>query len=230
MKSFKIQFFILFFILLSFNIYSQNGAFDGRFGITAGYTNYALDSNVLFTKSQPGYLIGIVGTAEFTEDLEFSIGLNYVHHRMIFVGKADLDAEPEDLKFTLENFDVPFVLNYNFLSFNDDNLKIGVNAGFTVSFAQQYIPADNSKENYILEPLNLQVKYLNFDQENERISINTYIPLGFRVEYHNLACNLRYNMGLSDPFKNAPFYNMAYETKAKQNYFSLSFTYFFDND
>lgn len=239
MKSLKINILLSLFLVLSSTIYSQKhfysnnissgGAFDGRFGITAGYTNYVLDTNVLFTKSQPGYLIGIMGTAQFTDNLELSIGLNYVHHRMIFIGKADLDAEPEDLKFTLENLDVPFILNYNFLSFDNDNLKVGINAGFTVSIAQQYVPVDDSKENYILEPINLKVKYLNFDQENEKISINTYIPVGLSTEYHQVACNLRYNIGLSDPFRQAPFYNTAYETKAKQNYFSLSLTYFFDN-
>jgi hypothetical protein len=36
-------------------------------------------------------------------------------------------------------------------------------------------------------------------------------------------------MGLSDPFRQAPFYNTAFETKAKQNFYSVSFTYFFDN-
>jgi hypothetical protein len=233
MKSFKIVFFILLLSLSSSQIYSQfhynggGGLFEGRFGITAGYTNYVLDTNVLFTKSQPGYLIGVVGTAEFTDYLELSIGINYMHHRMIFVGKSDLEAEPEDLDFRLENFDVPFILNYNF--FDNDKWKFGVNAGFTVSLVQQYTYADESKENYILEPVNLDVKYLNFDQENEGISFNTYVPFGVSAEFNNIACNLRYNMGLSDPFRQAPFYNTAFETKAKQNFYSVSFTYFFDN-
>lgn len=244
MRFLKINLILFLFVVLSPKIYCQthqystkhnnnksyDGAFDGRFGIIAGYTNYILDSNVLFTKSQPGYLVGILGTAKFTEDLEFSIGLNYVHHRMIFIGKADLESEPEDLKFKLENIDVPFILNYNFLSFDNDNLKVGVNAGFTVSFLQQYLPSDSSKEDYILEPLNLSVKYLKFDEENESISLNTYVPFGISVEYHKVACNLRYNLGLSDPFRKAPFYNTVYETKTKQNYYSMSFTYYFDND
>lgn len=244
MKSLKINFILYLFIIYSSTIYSQthlhstkqknkiysSGHFDGRFGVTAGYTNYVLDSNVLFTKSQPGYLIGIMSTVQFTDNLELSIGVNYVHHRMIFIGKKDLEAEPEELEFKLENIDVPFILNYNFLNLDNDNLKIGVNAGFTVSIFQQYLPSDSSKENYILEPLNLKVKYLSFDKENETISLNTYVPVGLSVEYHHFACNLRYNFGLSDPFRQAPFYNNAYTTKAKQNYFSLSFTYFFDND
>ncbi|KUJ60706.1 hypothetical protein AR687_16905 [Flavobacteriaceae bacterium CRH] len=226
MKPFKINFLVLLLILSSSSIYSQQGIFDGRFGVTAGYTNYALDSNVLFTKSQPGYLIGIVATAEFTDNLELVMGLNYVHHRMIFIGKENLDAEPEDLKFRLDNLDLPIILNYKFLKFDDDNIKIGVNAGITLSFFQQYTPADTSKEDYILEPLALEVKYMNFDQMNESLSINTYIPMGITVEYYNVACNIRYNKGLSDPFRKAPFYNTVYETKAKQSYFNLSFTYF----
>jgi hypothetical protein len=240
MKFLKINFIFYLFIILSSTIYSQthrystkhkssSGYSEGRFGITAGYTNYVLNSNVLFTKSQPGYLIGIMGTVPLMDNLEFSIGMNYVHHRMIFIGKEDLNAEPENLKFKLENLDVPFILNYNFLNLDND-MKIGVNAGFTVSFIQQYVPIDDTKENYILEPLNLQVKYLNFDQENESISINTYLPIGLSTEYHQVACNLKYNIGLSDPFRQASFYNILYKTKAKQNYFSLSFTYFFDND
>jgi hypothetical protein len=230
MKSFKLGFFILLLSLSSSQIYSQfryneGGLFEGRFGITAGYTNYVLETNVLFTKSQPGYLIGVVGTAEFTDYLELSIGINYMHHRMIFVGKSDLEAEPEDLDFRLENFDVPFILNYNF--FANDKWKVGVNAGFTVSLVQQYTIVDESKENYILEPVNLDVKYLNFDQENGGISFNTYVPFGVSAEFNSIACNLRYNMGLSDPFRQAPFYNTAFETKAKQNFYSVSFTYFF---
>lgn len=230
MKPFKINSLVLLLILLSSSIYSQDGMFDGRFGITAGYTNYALDSNVLFTKSQPGYLVGIVATAEFTDDLELLMGMNYVHHRMKFIGKEDQDAEPEDLKFSLDNLDVPFILNYKFLRFDNDNIKIGVNAGITLSFFQRYILSNSSKENYILEPFALEVKYMDFDNMNEKISINTYIPIGITVEYYDVACNLKYNKGWSDPFKNAPFYNTVYETKAKQNYFSLSFTYFFGGE
>jgi hypothetical protein len=232
MKSFKIIFFILLISFSSSQIQAQfrsngRGLFEGRFGITAGYTNYVLESNVLFTKSQPGYLIGVVSTVEFTDYLELQVGLNYMHHRMKFVGKSDLEAEPEDLNFRLENFDIPLILNYNF--FDNDEWKIGVNAGFTISLMQSYTCADDSKEDYILEPVNLDVKYLNFDQENESLSFNTYIPLGVGAEFKNIACNLRYNMGLSDPFRQAPFYNAAFETKAKQNFYSVSFTYFFDN-
>ena len=230
MKAFKISFLILLLSLSSSQIYSQflsnsEGAFDGRFGITAGYTNYVLDTNVLFTKSQPGYLIGVVGTAEFTDYLELSVGLNYVHHRMIFIGKSDLEGEPENLNFKLENFDFPFILNYNF--FDNDKWKFGVNVGFTFSLLQQYNYSNESTENYILDPINLDEKYLNFDRENETISYNTYVPFGVGAEFNNIVCNFRYNMGLSDPFRQATFYNTAFETKAKQNFYSVSFTYFF---
>lgn len=225
MRSSKISFLLLFFLLVHSNIYSQ--LFEGRFGLTAGYTNYVLDSNVLFTKSQPGYMVGIVSTAEITDNLELSMGLNYVHHRMVFIGKADMDAEPEELKFKLENLDLPIIFNYNLLNLKNETLKFGVNAGITISFFQQYVPSDSSKEDYILDPLYMPVKYLKFDQENESISINTYIPFGISAEYASVVCNLRYNKGLSDPFRNAPFHNSVYETKAKQDYFSLSFTYFF---
>ncbi|ESU20288.1 hypothetical protein FEDK69T_28010 [Flavobacterium enshiense DK69] len=237
MNSFKTASILLFFFVLNNPVYSQyfnhysggNGAFDGRFGITAGYTNYVLDSNVLFTRSQPGYSIGVVGTAEFTDYLELLVELNYTHHRTQFIGRADINSEPEDIDFKLENINIPIILNYNFLRLNDDKWKFGVNAGITLSLLQSYVPSDESKEAYLLDPVYLNTEYLKFDEQNETISFNAYLPMGVSVEFANVMCNLRYNMGLTDPFRQAPFYNTAYETEAKQNYYSVSFTYFFND-
>jgi len=221
----------LFFILTN-STFSQfygsgNGIFDGRFGVTAGGTNFSTDTNFLFSKSSLGYSIGVVGTASFSSRFELLIEINYTRNFINFVGREDYTSEPEDIKFKLENFNVPFILNYNYLNL-DDTWYFGIDAGISTSFLHNYKLVDESKANYYLEPLYAKPYDLEFDTRNEQISFNAFFIIGLSAEYNQIMCNLRYHKGITDPYRNAPIISPIMDITGKDNYFSISFTYFFE--
>lgn len=202
------------------------GAFDGRFGVTAGITNYNTDTNYLFSKSGIGYNIGVVSTAKISKRFELFVELKYNRHLVKFVGREDYTSAPEDIKFNLQNFTIPFVLDYNYLKL-DDEWFFGINGGIIPSFLYSYRPSKSSKRNYYLEPLYSDPDYLQFDKENGQPSFNAFWSAGLSIEYNKIMCNLRYYKGITDPYRNAPVVTF-FEIKGEDSYFELSFTYFFD--
>jgi len=210
------------FLLISTITYSQ---LDGRFGIKVGATNYITDTNLLFSKSGIGLTIGLLGTVEFNESFELFTEINYNRHTVKLIGRSEPLAIPEDLKFTLENFSVPFLLNYSF--FKKDDFKLGVLVGPSFHFIYEYSIKD-SKSEYILDPLNATTDDLLFDSRNEKLSFNIFAAVGISAQYtEKYMVNLRYYYGITDPYRKAPVFSRISDIKGQDSYFSITATYFF---
>jgi hypothetical protein len=228
----KIVFSLL--LLLSFsNISSQTyfsgkGLFEGRFGVTVGTTNYSPGANFLFSKSAPGYKVGLIGTVFISEKFEVFVEMNYARHFMKFVGREDQLATPEDIKFNLETINVPFILDYTVLNLNDEWF-FGINAGPSISLLYDYKLVDQGKADYVLDPLYTSPNQLEFDSNKEKASINAFIALGVSVEYNRFMATFRYNKGISDPYRSINLYSPVTELKGKDNYFEFSLAYFFED-
>ncbi len=218
---------ILIVVLIINSITESYAQLDGRFGVTAGITNYMTDTDFLFSKSSIGYSLGITGTTIFSEKLELFLEMNYTKNMVYLVGRESELAPPEDIKFKLENINIPLVLDYTVLNLNDE-WYFGLNTGVSASLIYEYNLVDESKENYILEPLYTNPYYLKFDTNNEKISFNAFLIMGVSVEYLQVLLNLRYYRGLSDPYRNAPVYSTVMDITGRDSYFALSFTYLFD--
>ncbi len=215
--------------LLSFNtLFAQ----DNRiFGITIGGSNYITDSDVVFTKSQPGFSFGLVEPVPLSKRFELLFEINYTQNYTKFIGRQTKLSEPEDIKFKMGNINIPFIVNYNFSNLKKDFI-FGAQAGPSLCLFHNYNLVDSSKEDYFLDPIYLKPKDLAFDTENERTSVNVFFAVGASVTYkENFMCNLRYYKGLTDPYRNAPFYSTIdnVTVSSKESYFALSFVYFIED-
>ena len=221
-------------LLLSFSnlnaqtYYSGKGLFEGRFGVTVGTTNYSPGANFLFSKSAPGYKVGFIGTVFISEKFEVFVEMNYARHFMKFIGRENNLATPEDIKFNLETFNVPVVVDYTVLNLNDEWF-FGINAGPSLSLLYDYKLVDDAKADYVLDPLYTTPDQLEFDSNKEQVSINAFIALGVSVEYKRFLASFRYNKGITDPYRSINLYSPVMELKGKDNYFEFSLVYLFED-
>lgn len=221
-------------LLLSFSninsqsYYSGGGLFEGRFGLTVGATNYSPGANFLFSKSAPGFKVGMIGTVIISEKFEAFVEMNYARHSMKFIGREDELATPEDIKFRLETFNVPFILDYTVLNL-DDEWFFGINAGPSISLLYDYKLVDEGKEGYVLDPLYTTPNQLEFDSNKEKVSLNAFIAMGVSVEYNRFMATFRYNKGITDPYRNINLYSPVMELKGKDSYFEFSLVYLFED-
>lgn len=221
-------------LLLSFSnlnsqtYYSGKGLFEGRFGVTVGTTNYSPGANFLFSKSAPGYKVGFIGTVFISEKFEVFVEMNYARHFMKFIGRENNLATPEDIKFNLETFNVPIILDYTVLNLNDEWF-FGIIAGPSLSLLYDYKLVDDDKADYVLDPLYSTPDQLEFDSNKEQVSINAFIALGVSVEYKRFLASFRYNKGITDPYRSINLYSPVMELKGKDNYFEFSLVYLFED-
>ncbi len=208
--------------------YSGKGLLDGRFGVTVGTTNYSPGANFLFSKSAPGYKVGFIGTVFISEKFEVFVEMNYARHFMKFIGRENNLATPEDIKFNLETFNVPVVVDYTVLNLNDEWF-FGINAGPSLSLLYDYKLVDDAKADYVLDPLYTTPDQFEFDSNKEQASINAFIALGVSVEYHRFLASFRYNKGITDPYRSINLYSPVLELKGKDNYFEFSLVYLFED-
>lgn len=214
---------LLFSIICSINIEAQGD----RIGISIGATNYVTDTDLLFSKSSTGYTFGVFATKEFNERSELFMEINYNSHFVKFIGRENELATPEDIKFKLERMSIPFSYNYSYLILDD--FKFGVNVGPSFEFYHDYQLTDESKYDYLLDPLLIPSQDLRFDtlSSDDTISFNMLILFGLNIEYQeNLMVSLRYYYGITNPYRRSNFYSTVVETSGKDSYFSFILTYF----
>ncbi|MES2543425.1 MAG: outer membrane beta-barrel protein [Bacteroidota bacterium] len=221
----------VFLILISSINYSQSfelDEYDSRYGLILGTTNYITKTDALFSKSSPGYSIGVVGTTVLSDKFELLYEINYSANFVKFVGRKEPEAAPEDIKFELDKINLPILINYTFLNI-DDTWRFGIETGPSLSFLHNYILKDESKSDYYLEPLYTDPYLLEFDSNNEEISFNVFLATGLTADYLQLRANLRYYYGLTDPYRQAPFYSPVMDIKGKDSYFTFTLAYFWGN-
>lgn len=218
---------LLFFVLFSNFSFAQ---FGGRFGFTAGVTNFSTDTEILFSKSMPGFSLGIIGTAEIADNLELLVEFNYSQHYLKLIGRETPESAPEDIKFKMGNYNIPFIFNYNVVNLKND-LLFGVQLGASASLMHEMKLIDNSKEDYYLDPYYLKPSDLEFDSTNGQISFNAFAVIGVSASYERFMLNFRYFKGITDPYRQAPFYIPVdgIEVKGKDNYYNFTLIYFLDN-
>lgn len=203
-----------------------DGLFEGRFGVTAGGTNYVTDTNMVFSKSQPGFAVGAIGTAAFSNKFELMVEINYSRNYATFIGREQPTSVPEDIKFSMDNINIPFILHYRFLNIKDA-WHFAASTGPSVTFFHNYRLEDDSKSDYYLDPLYVQAKYMEFDTTTDKLSIDAFLSFGLSAEYSNFMLRGQYFMGITDPYRNAPVVSPAADITGKDYYLSFTAVYFF---
>lgn len=213
---------ILIFILPFLSFAQEFG--DDRFGVNIGVTNYIMDTNFISSKSAPGFLVGVTGSVPLSDSFEVLAEINFNNHRVKLVGRETETSQPKDLNFYMQNFGVSALIHYKLLELED--FTFGLNLGPTATLLYGYKTKD-SNSGYLIDPLYIETRYMDFDSWNEQISFNAFVSLGLSAQYDSFMANLRYYKGITDPYRNTPVYSPFMELKGKDNYWAFSITYFY---
>lgn len=220
--------FFLFSSLLCTTIgFSQFSDWETRTGITAGVNQYYMDADFLFSRSGTGFQVGIVSSIEITDNSEIQAELNYSRYSTELIGRETQLADPEWLKFNLDRINLSVVYDYELVHFLKKDIALGICAGPSISFLNNFTLADDSKGDYLLEPYHMTPDYMEMDTKNEGTSINVFGIVGITGRYRNLEANLRYAIGITDPYRVFPAVSQYTEFTGKDDYASLTLTYFF---
>ena len=217
---------ILCFSIAPFLSYAQDFG-DNRFGVTIGMTNYSMDTNFISSKSATGFLVGATSSIYISDSFEVLTEFNYNYHRVKLVGREDYTSTPEDINFYMQNLSLSAFLHYKITEIND--VTFGINLGMVGSVFYGFSVNDQSKENHLIDPLYLSARYIQIDKWTENKSnFNAFVGLGLTTQYKNFMGNLRYNKGVTDPYRHISVYSPFMELKGKDNYWTFTITYFFN--
>jgi hypothetical protein len=200
---------------------------DSRLGITAGVNQYYMDADFLFSRSGTGFQVGIVSSIETSENSEIQVELNYSRYSTELVGRETQLSEPEWLEFNLDRINLSVVYDYEVVHFLNKDIALGICAGPSISLLNNFVLADESKSDYLLEPYHMTPDYLEMDTKNEGTSINVFGVVGITGRYRNFEANLRYAFGITDPYRVFPGVSQYAEFTGKDDYASFTVTYFF---
>lgn len=231
---------IVFLVFFSFFVHSSTaqhhmfsygkGLFDGRFGVNIGGTNYITDSELVFSKSKPGLSVGLTGTAQFSDNFELLVEMTYSRNFVSFVGRKDMESPREDIKFKLENFNVPIILKYRVYNSPNEDWHFGLLAGPSLSLFYNYKPVEEGESQYLLDPYNIKAEYMAFDESRGKIAFNAFASFGASIEFRHFMLNGRYNIGITDPYRNANLTSQYVDITGKDSFYQLSLTYFFGEE
>lgn len=217
----------LFIFLISLTISGQ--IFQGgnaNFGLTIGATNYIPNANYLFSKSSTGYTIGVISKINISDRLDLLLELNYNNHCVEFIGRENELSTTEDIEFSLQNFSIPLLIDFSY--FLEENYKLGVNTGVSFNLGHEYRLTDESKENYVLDPIYTAPRNLQFDTFNDELPFNMFLIFGLSGTYHKrFMMNLRYHYGITDPYEDSPVFSPYIDLKGRDSYITLTFSYLF---
>lgn len=200
--------------------------YNGKIGLTLGATNYITDTNLLSSKSGTGFTFGVMSISEFNENFTFVLEMNYNQHSVKLIGRENELADPEDVKFNLQEFSLPLTFNWFFYEAN--YFKFGVNAGPSLHFGHEFKLVDDAKSSYVLDPLYASPDNLRFDTYNEEVSFNVFAAVGLCVQYDEIImANLKYYRSITDPYRQAPIVGTRDEITGQDSYFAFAVTYFF---
>ena len=226
----------LFFILVLLPIlgFSQtffygDGIFDSKFGVTIGTNIFNPKTNFISSKPGIGFNVGINSTAFISNHFEFTMGINYFQHYTTLLGRETELSETEDLKFKVATLNVPLVFDYIYLL--RDDYKLGFNVGAAVSFFHEFEILDDTKEEYLLDPISLTARDLGIRMDGDKLQLNTYYSFGTNVQNEYFKLEVSYNKSLSNPYKDIAVRHEYLVPSGKDSFIALTLTYFFgDND
>lgn len=220
----ELQVKILIVLLIPLLSFSQDFG-DDRFGVTLGATNYIMDTNFISSKSAPGFLAGITFGTAISDSFEVLLDFNYNYHNVKLVGRETELSNPEDIRFFMQNLSLSPFIHYKIVEKND--VTFGVNLGVIGTVFYELRVKNQAKENYLIDPLYLEAKYMDFDAWTDKATLNAFVGLGLSAQYKNFMGNLRYNKGITDPYRHISVYSSFVELKGKDNYWAFTITYFF---
>lgn len=220
--------FITAFLLISFFANAQLDS--GRWGITVGTNQYYMDTDILSSRSNIGYSFGGLATVPISEYSEFVVEISYNRYRFDLLGRESDDSEPEWIPFYKERVNLSAIYDYDLFHFLDEDFALGLNFGPVIGFYNNIEVSDDSKEEYTLDPYDIDQDYLSPYETSEDITMNVFLSFGISARYRNLEAFLRYNKGITDPFRSLTVSSEYINITGKENLLSFQLNYYFGSD
>ncbi|MGV3461677.1 MAG: outer membrane beta-barrel protein [Flavobacterium sp.] len=220
---------ILLFVMLlcTVPVFSQLLDIESRLGVTAGANQYYMNADFLFSRSATGFQVGVVSSMEVSKNSEIQVEFNYSRYSTELIGRETELSNSEWIKFNLDRFNLSVIYDYELVHFLKEDIALGLCAGPSMAMLNDFKIDDDSKSHYLLDPYYVPADYLEMDTKNEQTSINVFGVVGITGRYRNFEANLRYAIGITDVYRVFPGVSAYTEFTGKDNYGSLTLTYFF---
>jgi hypothetical protein len=199
---------------------------DRGFGLTAGINEYFAKPDFLSSKSAMGFSFGFVGGFDITKNSDLVFEGGFTRFNMKFMGMAIGEDDPRWLNFHSNRIFLNALYYYDLFHFNDNKLLIGVHAGPSVTYINNFTVEGKDNANFNLEPYEVSALDMKISKYTDGAEFNAFATLGINVKYLFCEMNLRYNKGLSSPYRSLGNENSPVSFKGKDDYMSLSFTFF----
>ncbi len=167
------------------------------FSLTAGINQTDLNSKDLLTESGIGFKAGTIFNFGYHESYNYQVELFYNQSNLKLKTVDQSLENVSNSKYTYSTIDLGAYLNYYILKPEEDKFYVGPQAGFTLAFAGELIPAkgaDVSGEQYLPYLLN-ESSFSNMPK------VNFVAGLGATGGYNDFRFDLRYGMGLTNILK-----------------------------
>ncbi len=211
--------------LLSLSLSAQE---DRSFGITAGINEYYAKPSIASAKSGTGFSIGLLQGFEITKKSDLVFEANFISFNMQFFGKDIRKSTPEWIDFHSNRIGLSALYYYDVLHFDDNNLVVGIHAGPSVTYINNFTAKGDTNPNYEVGPYGIAGLYMKISKYQKGSPFNTFAAAGLNVQYKAIEMNLRYHLAISSPYRNLKFYDIREQPSGKDDYLSLTFNYYID--
>ncbi len=185
----KIHSFILFFFI----IISTQAQVPRGFSLGVGMNQTMLDSDDLLSDPNLSYSAGIAFNFGYHESFNYEANFLISDNALKFDYVDNQAVSIQQAKYSIQNLDLSFHVNYYVITPDEDKFYLGTLAGVFGSISNgQVSPKENAENQYYL-PYRLTEN--SFSDMSE---INFGASVGLIGGYNNFRLSLKYNLGLSN--------------------------------
>lgn len=214
------------YLIFSLTGISAGAQTDRGFGVTAGINEYYAKPSFASAKSGTGFSVGLLHGFEITKNSDLVFEANFITFSMQYYGKDITDGNQKWIDFHSNRIAASALYYYDILHFDNDNLVVGVHAGPSVTYMNNFTSKGDKNPNYEIGPYGIEGLYMKISKYQKGSPFNTFVAAGFNVQYKAIEMNVRYHLAISSPYRNLKFYDIPQQPSGKDDYLSLTFNYY----
>ncbi|KOS07054.1 hypothetical protein AM493_14190 [Flavobacterium akiainvivens] len=219
------KFLLLGICLQAFCLFAQN---KRTFGLTAGINEYYASPTFITSKSGTGLSAGLVKGFRLSKKSDLVFEGSFIWFNTKFYGQDMRQNDPEWIKFNSKRVGLSALYYYDLLRLKKENITFGLHAGPTVTYINNFTMPEKESMYYELYPY-------DYPAGNMKISsvkgehLNAFATVGLNVYHNNMELNFRYNFAINSPYRKLDTNTGAINIGGKDDFASITFTYYFFN-